>query len=269
MSGLSELEVRRYRERGYVIPEFRLNDYQLAALRAAVDRVITANPHARPEHLVSVHVVNNEPEGIRGDQVFLDIAKDQGILDLVEDAIGPDIVLWGAHLFCKPEVTGMEVPWHQDGEYWPIRPLATVTVWIAIDDVSIENGCMKFMAGSHRGQTSHAHRADNRDDLVLSRAIDPEAYDDDAAVDIELDAGQMSLHDVFLVHGSNANRSTRRRAGLALRYMPASSEFVRDLFPPSEKNGLKVDFGQRPLFLLRGNDRDGLNDYDIGHQWAA
>ncbi len=269
MPGLTEAEKRRYRESGYVIPEFRLEDGHLAALRAAVDRVIAANPDARPEHLVSVHVVNNQPEGIRGDQAFLDVAMSENILDLVEDAIGPNIILWGAHLFCKPEVTGMEVPWHQDGEYWPIRPLATVTVWIAIDDVTVENGCMKFMAGSHRGQTAHSHRSDDREDLVLSRVIDSKAYDDGAAVDIELEAGQMSLHDVFLVHGSNANRSTRRRAGLALRYMPASSEFVRDLFPPSEKNGLKVDFGQRPLFLLRGGDDKGLNDYEIGRQWVA
>ena len=269
MSGLSETEKRQYRQEGFVIPSYRLASSELEELRAAVDRVIANNPQARPEHLVSVHVANNEPERIRGDRAFLDVARNPAVLDMVEDAIGPDIVLWGAHLFCKPEVTGMEVPWHQDGEYWPIRPLATATVWIALDDVSVENGCMRFMSGSHVDRTNYDHQTDTSEGLVLNKKIDPAHYDEDRAVDIELEAGQMSLHDIFLVHGSNANRSNRRRAGLALRYMPATSHFDRDMFPPSDGSGFTVNFAERPLFLLRGTDRSGLNDFETGRQWAA
>ncbi|MEM8648405.1 MAG: phytanoyl-CoA dioxygenase family protein, partial [Pseudomonadota bacterium] len=81
--------------------------------------------------------------------------------------------------------------------------------------------------------------------------------------------GQMSLHDIYLIHGSNANRSTKRRAGLALRYMPASSYFDREMFPPSEKSGLRIDFSERPLLLLRGTDASGRNDLESGRQWLG
>ena len=269
MSGLTSEERDQYNTQGYVIPKYRLPADQLAELREAVDWVIENNPQARPEHLVSIHVVNNEPERIRGHKAFHDLAADPAILDLVEHAIGPDIILWGAHLFCKPVKTGMEVPMHQDGEYWPIRPLATCSVWVALDDVTKENGCMRFIPGSHRTRTSYSHARQERDDVVINMEIDAETYSEADAVDIELEAGQMSLHDIYLIHGSNANRSNRRRAGLALRYMPASSHFIRDMFPPSEKSGLRIDFSERPLLLLRGQDASGMNDLDAGLQWLG
>ena len=267
MGGLSQKEQQHYQEHGYVIPQYRLPAEQLAELREAVDWVIANNPQARPEHLVSIHVVNNQPERINGHKSFLDLASDPAILDLVEGAIGPNLILWGAHLFCKPVKTGMEVPMHQDGEYWPIRPLATCSLWLALDDVTRENGCMRFIPGSHRSQTPFNHERQDRDDVVINMEIDKTTYNEADAVDIELEAGQMSLHDIYLIHGSNANRSERRRAGLALRFMPASSHFVRDMFPPSEKTGLRIDFSERPLLLLRGEDVSGKNDLEVGRQW--
>ena len=86
------------------------------------------------------------------------------------------------------------------------------------------------------------------------------------ALDIELAPGQMSLHDVHLVHGSNANHSPRRRAGIAIRYMPASSLFDRGLMVRSAASGYTVDFTTRPIWLLRGVDRTGRNDFSIGHR---
>ena len=80
---------------------------------------------------------------------------------------------------------GMEVPWHQDGHYWPIRPLATCTAWVALDDSTVENGCLRVIAGSHREQSLLEHERDNREGLVLNRKV----------LDAELDetgAGQVS-----------------------------------------------------------------------------
>ena len=76
----------------------------------------------------------------------------------------------------------------------------------------------------------------------------------------------MSLHDVYMIHGANANRSTRRRTGVALRYMPTTSVFERDLRPADGKTGISVDFANRPLWLVRGRDRSGRNDLEIGHR---
>ena len=262
---LSQQEIDNYNTHGFVIPEFRFTAQRVAQLRGAMDRVIAENPNKRPEQLVSVHVTDSGREGVKGDPVFFDLAKDEAVLDMVEQLIGPDIVLWGCQAFCKPGGDGMEVPMHQDGHYWPIQPLATCTAWIAIDDSTAENGCMRVVPGSHRRQTLFKHRTEDRSDIVLNQRVSDEGFEDSTAVDVELKAGQLSLHDVYLIHGSNANLSPRRRAGIAIRYMPATSHFQRDTSVPGTNAGYRVDFATRPIFLVRGLDRTGKNDFSVGH----
>jgi hypothetical protein len=262
---LSPAEIDGYREDGYVIPEFRLPPGRVSKLRGALDRVIAANPDKRPEQLVSIHIDGKNAEGVCGDSEFLTVSRDPAILDMVEQCIGPDIVLWGCQAFCKPPGDGMEVPWHQDGHYWPIRPLATCTVWIAIDDSVVENGCLRVIPGSHRERTLWGHERQDRSDIVLNQSVADERFDESTAEDVELQAGQMSLHDVYLAHGSNPNRSTRRRAGLAIRYMPGTSLFDREPEAAGENAGYPVHFTSRPIWLVRGEDRTGQNVFEIGH----
>jgi hypothetical protein len=234
-------------------------------LRAALDQLVADNPSIRPEQLISAHISRGNTENVIGQDGFMQLARTPAILDMAEQLIGPDIVLWGCQVFCKPAGDGREVPWHQDGRYWPIRPMATVTAWVAIDDSTSENGCMRFLPGSHKTGRSYRHRTDDRPDLALDLTIDDD-LDFSTARDVALHAGQLSLHDVFLVHGSNANRSAKRRAGVAIRYMPASSQFDRAMYEPRTlPNGLRVDYRNRPLWLLRGHDRSGHNDFAIGH----
>ena len=268
MTSLTADEIRSYRETGYVVPGFRLPADSLRRLQTALDRVITANPGTRPEQLVSVHIDNANAEGVSGDEEFLRIARDDRILDIVEQLIGPDIVLWGCQAFCKPPGDGMEVPWHQDGHYWPIRPLATCTVWIAIDDSRVANGCLRVIPGSHQERTLFPHQREQRLDLVLNQRVQSDQFDESPAVNVQLDSGQLSLHDVYLIHGSNPNQSTHRRAGLAIRYMPGSSLFVRNMDAAGADAGYAVNFATRPLWLLRGQDQTGQNDFTIGHPSA-
>lgn len=264
-AGLTTAEAEAYRRDGYVIPAFSLPDEWLARTRAALDRLLADNPDVRPEQLISAHISTGGTENVVGQDTFLALARLPPILDRVESVIGPDIVLWGCQVFCKPATDGREVPWHQDGRYWPIRPPATVTAWVAIDDSTAENGCMRVLPGSHRAGRHYKHRTDARADLALDLVID-EKIDFSCARNIEFAAGQMSLHDIGIVHGSAPNRSGRRRAGVAIRYMPASSHFDRDMFEPRTlPNGLRVDFRNRPLWLLRGRDASGKNDFAIGH----
>lgn len=264
MSHLTPNEIQHYRDEGFVVPEFRLSAEQVTRLRAALDSVIADNPDTRPEQLVSIHTKDSGVEGVRGNELFLELARNEGILDLVEQLIGPDIMLWGCQAFCKPAGDGMEVPWHQDGHYWPLKPLATCTAWVAIDDSVIENGCLRVIPRSHREQSLCAHLKEDRDDVVLNQRVQDDLFDESTAVDVELEAGQMSLHDVYLIHGSNPNRSPRRRAGLAIRYMPATSVFDRDRTADASA-GYMVDFSSRPIWLVRGEDRTGLNDFEVGH----
>lgn len=269
MAALSTEEIARYRRDGVLIPDYRIPAARLAALRSALDEVLANNPHTRPEQLVSAHVAGTNKEGVRGHAAFLEIARDPDILDLVAPLIGEDIALWGCHIFCKPGGHGLEVPWHQDGHYWPIRPLATCTAWLALDDSTVENGCLRVIPGSHRTKTLHPHLREDREDLALNRAIDPALMDENEATDVELEAGQLSLHDVHIIHGSNPNRSAKRRAGVAVRYMPTSSHFDRGLFKPGAETGLHIDFATRPLWLLRGIDRSGQNDFTVGHETVS
>lgn len=269
MASLTSQEIAQYHDQGYLIPSFRLSPSRTDQLRVALEQLLNDNPGVRPEKLVSAHVVGKQGapnvEGVRGNPAFLELARDPDILDLVEQVIGPDIILWGCHVFCKPAGDGLETPWHQDGHYWPIRPLANCTVWVAIDPSTRDNGCLRVIPGSHRPALCHPHLVEERTDLVLQARADAASFDEATAVDIELQSGQMSMHDVFMIHGARVNHSTQRRTGVALRYMPGSSVFERDLNPVDGKSGLPVAFAQRPLWLLRGQDRTGRNDLRVGH----
>ena len=118
--------------------------------------------------------------------------------------------------------------------------------------------------GRRRGLGTH--RTEDRNDLTLNQRLAAGSFDESRAVDIELQPGQMSLHDVYMIHGAAANHSAQRRTGVALRYMPATSVFDRQLRPADGNSGVPVDFSQRPLWLLRGSDRSGRNDFEIGHR---
>ena len=264
MARLSKDERNFYAKEGYVVPAWKFPSRKIDGMRAALDRLIADNPGVRPEKLVSAHLENGR-EGVKGSRAFLKLAQDPELVELISDAIGDDVILWGCQVFCKPGGDGLETPFHQDGHYWPIRPLATCTAWIALDPSKKENGCLKVVPGSHADKKLFSHLKEDRQDLVLTQRIKDPAFDESRAVDIELEPGQMSLHDVYMIHGATVNRSPMRRAGVAIRYMPGTAVFDRNLMPPSVGSGYLVDFTTRPLWLLKGRDKTGKNDFSIGH----
>ncbi len=265
MAPLNDREIAAFRGEGYVTPEIRVPEALFARMREGVSQLVEANPHVRPEQLVGAHVTagGKTTSGVKGNPLLLECTHDPFLLDLVEAILGPDIILWGSQVFCKPARDGMAIPWHQDGQYWPIRPLASVTVWVAIDSSAKENGCLRVIPGSHRkGLMAHGVSTDSA--VALNQGLVEGLIDESLAVDVTLEAGQVSLHDVNIVHGSNPNRSGRRRAGWAIRYMPATSLFDRSLPPVHLTEDQVVDYSTRPIWLLRGSDRAG-NDFRIGH----
>jgi ectoine hydroxylase-related dioxygenase (phytanoyl-CoA dioxygenase family) len=273
MPRLGEQDVAQYHREGWLIPEFRLDPARTSRLTETLDRLIAQNPGVRPEKLVSAHIERKPGQGVNGDgrndegvqgcREFLDLAMDSDILDMVESVIGPDIILWGAHVFCKPAGDGYETPWHQDGHYWPMRPLATCTVWVALEESVVENGCLRVIPRSHAGQVTHGHLREDREDLTLTMRTQEDRFDPADAVSLELQPGQMSMHDVYLIHGAEPNRSGKRRTGIALRYMPGTSVFERGI--SLNGTGVSTAFATRPLWLLRGQDRTGRNDFKVGH----
>ena len=248
---LSEAEVDRYHEDGYVIPEYRLPEETLQDIRADYDRLLARHPEFR----------DYCPMLLRYDLSFLNYARDSNILDMVAQVIGPDIILWNSSFFAKPAVNGKKTPWHQDGEYWPLRPLATCTVWLAIDEATVENGCLKFMPGSHKRKELRPHRTNKDPNFTLHQELLESEYDDDKAVPLELEAGQMSLHDVYLLHGSEANDSGKPRRGMTMRFMPGTSVFDREKAKQLSRDLGVVDHSDRTIYLMRGQDKTGENDF--------
>ena len=265
MARLHADEIAHYRSEGWVIPRFRLPPARVALMVEALETLLRDNPGVRPEKLVSAHVEGDNGEGVRGSRAFLDLARDPELVELVSGVIGEDVILWGCHVFCKPAVEGFETPWHQDGHYWPIRPLANCTVWVALEESTVENGCLRVIPRSHIGRHLHDHLHEDRSDLTLNQRMAEGSFDEASAVDLELQPGQISLHDVYMIHGAKANTSGKRRTGAALRYMPSTSVFERDLRPVDGQTGVPVNFARRPLWLLKGVDRSGRNDFKVGH----
>lgn len=251
---LTEAELARYREDGWVVPDFRLPEAALADIRAAQERLVARKPE----------YADYCPALLAHDLSFLNYARIPEIVAMVGQILGGDFALWNSSLFAKPAYKGTRTPWHQDGEYWPIRPIATCTAWIAVDDATPENGCLRVIRGSHKQGRLFRHKTNDGPGLSLNQELEPSEYDEKDAVDIVLKAGQVSLHDVFLIHGSEPNRSARPRRGMTLRFMPLTSVFDRELAHRQvEQMGLKVSHTERTLWLMRGEDRTGRNDFRL------
>ena len=144
----------------------------------------------------------------------------------------------------------MAVPMHQDSHYWPIKPMSTCSVWIAIDKSSKVNGCLKVIPKSHKEYFKHKkyHK-----DTALDSGIPLKIIKDKKVDYIKLKPGQLSLHDAALIHGSDANHSALRRAGIVFRYMNSNSLFDRKHENHNQKDGHSVNYSKRPIWLIKGH----------------
>lgn len=249
---LTPSEIEQYHRDGYVTPSFRFDDETLDGIREAHARLVASHPEFS-DYCSAL---------LAFDPWFLNVARRPELLDMVEQVIGSDFALWNSSFFAKPAKVGTRTPWHQDGEYWPIRPLATCTVWIALDASMPENGCLRVIPGSHRSQQLAQHNHSDAPNIALNLELDEAAFDESEAVDIVLQPGEVSLHDVYLFHGSEANQSDHSRRGMTLRYMPTSSVYRHSEAAPSDSPG-PLDLSNRTVYLMRGADQSGQNDFRV------
>ncbi|MGI9500050.1 MAG: phytanoyl-CoA dioxygenase family protein, partial [Geminicoccaceae bacterium] len=151
--------------------------------------------------------------------LLAELARTDRILDAVESLLGPNILAWSVELFIKEPGSGKSVSWHQDITYWGMGETDDeVTAWVALSDVTIEAGCMRFIPGSHKGGIV-AHEDTFAVDNLLSRGQEILGIDEAEAVHGSLRPGKMSLHHGRCFHASGPNRSEDRRIGLAIRYV--------------------------------------------------
>lgn len=228
----------QYEREGYAIARNVLDDALIAEARNHIAWLMDKNPGLRPEQLGHT-LIPDDPFWVR-------LISDDRLLDVAEQFIGPNIALFASHYIAKPPRDGQPVLWHQDGSYWPLDPMEVVTLWLAVDDATPENGCMRVIP---RTQQMNLQEMKRRTDVasVLSSSIDESFVDEAQAVDIILKAGDVSIHHPNLIHGSNANVSDRWRRGLTIRYIPTTTRITQPEWPSA--------------FLLRGEPVPGVNDY--------
>ena len=246
---LSESDIQRYHQDGQIVLPYRLPESMVACLEQRIVELLARNPKLESDYVPGLPEI---------DEQWLAVGCIPEILDAVEQLIGPDFLNWGSALFGKPAKDGIATPWHQDGEYWPIRPLATCTVWIAIDAATPENGCLRVVPGSHKARELLPHITPDGKFTLYRTLADHENAEANAR-DVVLERGQISIHDVYMIHGSKPNTSSRPRRGITFRYMPTTSHFDYELNEVLVKERGVISLAHRKLYLMRGGDRCGKN----------
>jgi len=210
---LTREQVEGYNRDGYVKGIRIFSPEEMAEHRAYFD-VLLARVMAEGRDSYSISTAH-----LSYGRVY-DLLAEPRIVACVRDILGPDVIGWGSHYFCKMPHDGKVVHWHQDASYWPLTPSKTVTVWLAIDDADVENACMRFIPGSqHLGHLTY-QLTEDAPDAVLNQKVE-NAEEFGRPIYVELKAGEISMHSDLLLHASDANHSDRRRCGLTLRYCAA------------------------------------------------
>lgn len=216
---LTKTEIIQYEEEGFVLPSGNIfPEKDFSDLKKYFDFLLKdwVSRGGRPEAMNCPHFYAVE---------LMHWLMHPAVLDLVEPIIGPDILLFASHFLCKPPGNGQRVPWHEDSSYWKGQwePMDVVTVWLAIDDSDLENGCMKVIPKSHLNGYSEYVNLEN-EQAVFSTEIKLGTFDENTAVPCILKQNQASLHHAKTIHGSTSNISNRRRCGYTMRYISAKAK---------------------------------------------
>ena len=238
---LSSAQVERYARDGFLSPVAALTPQEAADCRAklaAFERAVggpLTSPGIDEPYRSRTHVLLAWVHGL---------VSHPAILDAVEDLIGPNILVYTCTWFIKEPESAAIAGWHQDATYFGLRPHVHVTAWLALTDATAENGCMEFLPGSHhRGQLPHRAGVVPASVNRAGQAVTIDV-DDAPAVHAPLRAGEFSLHHTLCLHRSQPNRSSGRRVGLAISYVPTSAQHL----------GVKH---KMPAMLVRGVDTFG------------
>ncbi|MCK8784225.1 phytanoyl-CoA dioxygenase family protein [Roseomonas sp. NAR14] len=235
---LTDEQVEHFRREGWLCPFDAIGPDEAAANLAALDSYDgRLGPDATLRLKIKAQVVA---------PWMTALARNPRILDAVESLIGPDILLFGTSVFAKKARDVRFVSWHQDSAYYGLDPHEEVTAWVALTPSTVANGCLRVLPRSHR-MADFRHEETYDPENLLARGQTIRDIDESQAVDMELQAGQFSLHHERTAHCSAPNPSDQRRVGVAFFYMPAHT---------------RSTLGRRGALLVRGEDRHGHWDRD-------
>ena len=214
MNVLSQHQIARYHDDGYVFPFRAIPPDMAAGCRSDIERTCGA----------ATIVNGGVSPRVKSYLLFpwaATLVRNPAILDAVEDLIGPDILVFHTTLWWKVAGSPNRVPWHQDGTYFGLAPHEHVTAWVALSPSNTRTGCVRIIPGTHRGgQLPHADRADPA--LMLSRGQTVMAPVQEARAEpIVLSPGEFSLHHTLAIHASDPNTGDDDRIGIGISYIPA------------------------------------------------
>ncbi len=205
-----------------IVPNlFRRAEVQVfkEGIRAILDQVkreeIAAKKDPREILATGVYVGLAARSGL-----FRQAVRDERLIDILAAILGPNIEFLSDKVVFKDTERHLASPWHQDWPYW--QGTHKISVWVALDDATPENGCLKLLPGSHR--SSVVHDGDNSDGAGFGHRIRPDAVDESAAMTAALEAGgAVFFHDLIL-HASHPNTAHRERWIWVPTYRDAQAE---------------------------------------------
>ncbi len=233
----STSRAQRFARDGFVSPVDILTPWEAQTHR---QRLEAAEQAAGPLHYkTKVHTILTSP---------YELARDARVLDVVEELIGRDILLYNVTYIIKEAHTDSHVSWHQDLTYWGFDGDAQVSMWLALSPATAESGCMRMVPGSHiAGRREHRLTDDTSNVLYQGQTVD--GVVESRAVPCPLQPGQASFHHGWTLHASLPNASAERRIGLNVQYLAPSMRQTKHPYASA--------------MLVRGEDRFGFYDADI------
>jgi non-haem Fe2+, alpha-ketoglutarate-dependent halogenase len=216
-------------------------------------RVFSAEQAARYaaayEEFERQRAIKDDSPGLKIHCVFRwahEIATNPAILDAVEQLIGPNILVFGSRPWNKLPRDRRYVAYHQDNSYYGLDPHDEVAIWVALTRSSPENGCVRYVPGSHRwGDQIHEIVGNPMNRLTRRQEIT--TIDEADTVAATLEPGEAAFHHERTVHGSKGNESGSRRLGFQVNYIPTH---------------VRSTIGRRSALLVRGVDEYGHWDAD-------
>jgi phytanoyl-CoA hydroxylase len=210
---------------GYVVLREFLDSREVAEVQSQLDRYVTAVAPTVPKTDVMYEDKDN-PQTLKQlarirehDAFFADLISQPKWLGLAETLLADRVIPIELEWFNKPPVVGKPTPAHQDGYYFMLEPNEAVTMWLALDNVDEQNGCMRYIAGSHRtGMRQHGRTQV----LGFSQGITDYGDADRAAeTPVRARPGDLLIHHSLTVHRADGNASDRNRRSIGFVYYAA------------------------------------------------
>ena len=237
-------QLEQFDEEGFLLRLPVLNEEELPPVKEAFERLLANRVDKITCETLRFRAAHTMPRPLHQELVFL-LMENENILHVVEDILGPRYVCWSAHLFCKLPGDPTVQPFHQDAGFWPLSQSRALTVWVALDDVDEGNAGLVYIRGSHRcGRLGWRRTAASH--FLLPQEI-PDADCIGEPVVATLRAGEASVHSDLTMHHSPANSSSRRRAGIALRFVQADARCLGPMLNGYEMNNGCILPRGRPL----------------------